>query len=126
MWLSPPCIGKEYCIKCYHGIVSSVIIDFLQKFNGKNIGNDRQRHGERRNSGMIPESKLRAESARGSVIAASGLKERTGRSLLGQLIGEGLLVSDTPKGDVRLGLPMHAAGWFFPDLYPTSSREIEP
>jgi Fic family protein len=94
---------------------------------------------ELRGSGMIPgpagEKRLRAESARmlqevlmkgeaarGAVITASGLKERTGRSLLGKLIREGLLVSDTPKGDVRLGFPIHAAGWFFPDLYPTLSR----
>ncbi len=98
-----------------------------------------RRYVELRSSGMVPgpaeEKGLRVESARmlqevlvkgetarGSVIAASGLKERTGRGLLGQLIGEGLLVSDTPKGDVRLGFPIHAAGWFFPDLYPTLSR----
>ena len=71
---------------------------------------------------MLQEILVKGEAARGSVIAASGLKERTGRSLLGQLIGEGLLVSDTPKGDVRLGFPIHAAGWFFPDLYPTLPR----
>ena len=98
-----------------------------------------RRYVELRNSGMIPgpagEKGLRAEAARmlqdilmrgeaarGSVISASGLKERTGRNLLGQLIEEGLLVSDTPKGEVRLGFPIHAAGWFFPDLYPTLSR----
>jgi hypothetical protein len=68
---------------------------------------------------MLQEILVKGEAARGSVIAASGLKERTGRNLLGQLIGEGLLVSDRPKGDVRLGFPIHAAGWFFPDLYPT-------
>ncbi|SEM47778.1 Fic family protein [Syntrophus gentianae] len=71
---------------------------------------------------MLQEVLLKGKAARGSVIAASGLKERTGRSLLGQLIEEGLLVSDTPKGDVRLGLPIHAAGWFFPDLYPSRIR----
>lgn len=89
-------------------------------------------YGELRNSGMIAGAKLRVESARmlqevllkgeaarGAVIAASGLKERTGRSLLGQLLAEGLLVADTPKGEVRLGLPMHAAGWYFPELFPT-------
>jgi len=32
---------------------------------------------------------------------------------------EGLLVSDSPKGEVRLGFPIHAAGWYFPELYPT-------
>ena len=98
-----------------------------------------RRYVELRSSGMIPgptgERKLRTESARmlqeilvkgeaarGLIIAVSGLKERTGRTLLGQLIEEGLLLSDTPKGDVRLGFPIHAAGWFFPDLYPTLSR----
>ncbi|MBN1613218.1 MAG: Fic family protein [Deltaproteobacteria bacterium] len=98
-----------------------------------------RRYVELRSSGMIPgpagEKVLRVESARmlqevlvkgetarGTVLEASGLKERTGRTLLGQLIAEGLLVSDTPKGDVRLGFPIHAAGWFFPDLYPTLSR----
>ncbi|MFH2121181.1 MAG: Fic family protein [Pseudomonadota bacterium] len=98
-----------------------------------------RRYVELRSSGMIPgpagqqglrgesarmlqEVLVKGEAARGAVIAASGLKERTGRSLLGRLIEEGLLVSDTPKGDVRLGFPIHAAGWFFPDLYPTLSR----
>ncbi len=71
---------------------------------------------------MLQEVLVKGEAARGAVIEASGLKERTGRTLLGQLIAEGLLVSDTPKGDVRLGFPIHAAGWFFPDLYPTLSR----
>jgi len=71
---------------------------------------------------MLQEVLVKGEAARGAVMEASGLKERTGRTLLGQLIVEGLLVSDTPKGDVRLGFPIHAAGWFFPDLYPTLSR----
>ncbi len=71
---------------------------------------------------MLQEVLVKGEEARGAVIAASGLKERTGRSLLGQLIAEGLLLSDTPKGNVRFGFPIHAAGWFFPDLYPGLSR----
>ena len=72
--------------------------------------------------GMLQEVLIHGDSTRGNVIQASGLKERTGRNLLGQLLEEGLLVSDTPKGEVRLGFPIHAAGWFFPDLYPTSMR----
>ncbi len=67
---------------------------------------------------MLQEVLLRGEAARGIVIENSGLKERTGRNVLGQLISEGLLVSDTPKGEVRVGFPIHAAGWFFPELYP--------
>jgi len=73
-------------------------------------------------SGILREVLVRGETTRGSAIASSGLKERTGRDLLGQLIEEGLLISDTPKGNVRLGFPIHAAGWFFPDLYPIMSR----
>lgn len=69
-------------------------------------------------AGMLREVLIDGESPRGAVIAASGLKERTGRDLLGQLLEEELLVSDTPKGNVRLGFPEHATRWFFPDLYP--------
>lgn len=71
---------------------------------------------------MLQEVLLRGEAPRGSVIEESGLKERTGRNLLAQLVAEGLLVSDTPKGEVRIGFPIHAAGWFFPELYPVLSR----
>jgi Fic family protein len=71
---------------------------------------------------MLQEVLLRGEASRGEVIDSSGLKERTGRNLLAQLISEGLLVSDTPKGEVRIGFPIHAAGWFFPELYPALPR----
>jgi len=71
---------------------------------------------------MLQEVLLRGEVSRGEVIEASGLKERTGRNLLAQLVAEGLLVSDTPKGEVRIGFPIQAAGWFFPELYPVLSR----
>lgn len=67
---------------------------------------------------MLQEVLLRGEAPRGEVIEASGLKERTGRNLLAQLLAEGLLISDTPKGEVRICFPIHAAGWFFPELYP--------
>jgi hypothetical protein len=67
---------------------------------------------------MLQEVLIHGSSTRGGVIHASGLKERTGRNLLGLLLEEGLLVSDTPKGEVRLGFPIHGAGWFFPELFP--------
>lgn len=73
-------------------------------------------------AGMLQEVLIHGDSTRGNIIQASGLKERTGRTLLGLLLEEGLLVSDTPKGGVRLGFPIHAAGWFFPELYPTLMR----
>ncbi len=70
-------------------------------------------------SRMLQEVLVHGVASRGNVQLASGLKERTGRTLLGMLLEEGLLVSDSPKGEVRLGFPIHAAGWFFPELFPT-------
>lgn len=67
---------------------------------------------------MLQEALLRGEVGRGEMFRVSGMAERTGRILLGQLLDEGLLVSDTPKGAVRLKLSTHLAGRLFPDLYP--------
>lgn len=67
---------------------------------------------------MLQEALLRGEVTRGDMIRVSGMAERTGRMLLGQLLSEGLLVSDTPKGPVRLAFPTFVAGYLFPDLYP--------
>ena len=76
---------------------------------------------------MLQEALLRGEVSRGDIIRVSGMAERTGRVLLGQLLSEGLLVSDTPKGSVRLAFPTFAASYLFPDIYPTqmlSGRSI--
>jgi Fic family protein len=73
-------------------------------------------------SRMLQEALVNGLSTRGEIIQASGLKERTGRNLLGLLLEEGLLISDSPKGEVKLGFPIHAAGWFFPELYPTLTK----
>jgi Fic family protein len=67
---------------------------------------------------MLQEAFLRGHIARGELIRVSGLAERTGRVLLGQLLTERLLVSDSPKGAVRIGLPTQVAGYLFPDIYP--------
>lgn len=52
---------------------------------------------------------------------ATGLGERMARSLMSALVKEGMLVSDTPKGPVRLGLPLHALQFLFPTLYPEAA-----
>ena len=67
---------------------------------------------------MLQEALLRGEVSRGDMIRVSGLKERTGRDLLTQLLAEKLLVSGTPKGLVRLAFPTFVAGYLFPDIYP--------
>jgi len=67
---------------------------------------------------MPQEAIVRGEVARGDMYRVSGLAERTGRVVLGQLLEEGLLVSDMPKGVVRIAFPTFVAGYLFPDLYP--------
>lgn len=71
---------------------------------------------------MLQEALLCGEVSRGDMIRVSGLAERTGRKVLGQLLNEGLLVSDMPKGAVRIAFPTSIAGHLFPDLYPAQIR----
>jgi Fic family protein len=61
---------------------------------------------------------IAGEIARGEVFSLIGMSERLGRDILTSLLEEGLLVSDSPRGPVRLGFPIHAAAYWFPDLYP--------
>jgi Fic family protein len=70
---------------------------------------------------MLQEALLRGEIGRGNVVRVSGMAERTGRELLRQLLDEGLLISDSPKGSVRMNFPTHVAGYLFPDLYPAQT-----
>jgi hypothetical protein len=37
---------------------------------------------------------------------------------VGVLLAEKLLLSDTPKGPLRLGFPIRAVGDYFPQLFP--------
>jgi Fic family protein len=55
---------------------------------------------------------------RGEFNQMTGLGERTARSLLSRLLATKLLVSDTPHGPVRFGLPLDALQFLFPELYP--------
>lgn len=61
---------------------------------------------------------LRGWLPRGEALRATGLPERTARVLLASLVAEGLLVSETPKGPVRLAFPSRVAPYCFPGLYP--------
>lgn len=58
------------------------------------------------------------EFERGEASRLTGLPERTARSVLRALLDEGLLVSDSPKGKVRAGFPVHVLGSLLPNLYP--------
>ena len=67
---------------------------------------------------ILTEVLLRGELPRGETSRIAGKPERSARRILAQLLREGLLISDTPKGPVRLGLPLKAVGYYFPRLYP--------
>jgi hypothetical protein len=53
------------------------------------------------------------------------MSERTGRDVLRGLLEEGLLVSPSERGPVRLGFPAHAASYLFPDLYPAGGQSVQ-
>lgn len=63
---------------------------------------------------------------RGEAARITGLAERSARDVLMQLVSEGLLLSDTPKGKVRVGFPVHALGSLLPNLYPAGDVDITP
>ena len=60
----------------------------------------------------------RGEVPRGDAARITGLGERTARDLLGALVADGILASDTPKGPVSLRFPLGAAEVLFPALFP--------
>lgn len=62
-------------------------------------------------------------TSRGDFNRMLGLGERTGRTVIAQLLKDGLLVSDTPKGELRIGLPLDALNILLPNLYPEASTQ---
>lgn len=63
--------------------------------------------------------------SRGEFVQLTGLGERTGRKVLAALLGERLLASDTPRGEVRLALPLDALNILLPNLYPEAATAVE-
>ncbi len=57
------------------------------------------------------------ELDRGKAAAASGYQERQGRKVLRRLLEAGVLVSDSPKGLVRMGFPSTLLERYFPKLF---------
>jgi len=64
---------------------------------------------------------LHGEFDRMQASRITGLPERTARDVLAVMVSERLLVSDTPKGRIRAGFPMHTLDYLFPNLYPFGS-----
>lgn len=65
------------------------------------------------------------EMARGDFKAMLGMSDRGATDALGALVKRGLLKSDSPKGNVRFGLPQHALRFLFPQLWPEAEAEAD-
>jgi Fic family protein len=66
---------------------------------------------------LLREALLLGEFERGNAAQITGYKERQARTVLGRLLEKGLLVSDSPKGKVRLAFPHLISERWFPKLY---------
>ena len=67
---------------------------------------------------LLREVFFAGEMERGKASLITGYQDRQARSVLAALITEDLLVSDTPKGNVRMNFPLKVVGDLFPHLYP--------
>ncbi len=68
-------------------------------------------------SRLLEEALVRGEFERGEVSRITGLPERSARRVLNDVMQEGLLASNTPKGPVSLRFPSDALEALFPRLY---------
>jgi Fic family protein len=66
---------------------------------------------------LLREALLSGEFNRGKAAELTGKGSVQARKVLARLIEKGLLVSDTPKGAVRLGFPLHVLDQWMPGLY---------
>ena len=66
---------------------------------------------------LLREALLSGEFKRGKAADLTGKSPAQARKVLGRLVEKGLLVSDTEKGPVRLGFPLHALDEWMPGLY---------
>lgn len=64
------------------------------------------------------------ELDRGDFKRMTGLGLRTAEHLLKGLLDRRLLTSETPKGKLRFGVPLHALRFYFPALWPEAEAQI--
>lgn len=69
---------------------------------------------------VLREAAIQGELARGKVPELIEMSERTARNVIKALLDEGLLIptSDWHRSTLKLGFPPHAAGYWFPNLFP--------
>jgi Fic family protein len=83
-------------------------------------------------SGVRPEARIplhylfatQGQLDRGTFAAMTGLGERTASGLIARLLERGLLRSDSPRGPLRFGVPMHGLRLLFPNLWPEAEADV--
>ena len=76
-------------------------------------------HASEAASALVTTALHAGEIPRGAAARITGRPERTAREVLSKLTDTGLLVSDTPKGPVRLHFSAASADILFPRLFPS-------
>ena len=67
---------------------------------------------------MLRSVALRGEIGRGELVSFAPAGNRIARGILADLLEEGFLASDSPRGSVRLAMPTHAVPYLLPGMYP--------
>jgi Fic family protein len=77
---------------------------------------------------VMREAAIMGELSRSRIVELVEMSERSARSVTKSLLDEGLLVptADWHRSTVRLGFPPHAAGHWFPNLFPVGEAGQEP
>lgn len=81
---------------------------------------DRSEHLKPQAANLLEEALIRGQFERGEAPRITGLPERTARRVLNDVVQEGLLASDSPKGPVSLRFPAATLEALFPRLYPAA------
>ena len=71
---------------------------------------------------VLREIFLRGEIPRGEAARVIGVSARTAQTVTGTLLSEGLVLSNSAKGPLRLGFPAGAAASYFPNLFPAGAE----
>lgn len=65
---------------------------------------------------------MRGEIPRGEAARVIGVSPRTAQTVTRTLLREGLVLSNSAKGPLRLGFPASAAASYFPNLFPAGAE----
>lgn len=77
-------------------------------------------------SHLLHAALMEGEIQRGEAARLTQLSERSARDLLKKCLELGLLVSNTPKGPVRLAFPYAVLNYYFPNFYSETSIPNAP